>query len=94
VGTPPNRRNVVSRHANNVGNVLSTVGSTTRNRDQASHAHHNWVRFPETVGPSPQSNCSQSPGSGIHGRYTRRVPARHAFFASATARRVVGSEPG
>ncbi len=40
-----------------------------------------------------QSNCNHSPGSGIHGRYTRRLPVRQAFFASATARRVVRSEP-
>jgi hypothetical protein len=32
------------------------------------------------------------PGSGIHGRKTRRCPAAYAFFARATARRVVRSE--
>lgn len=33
------------------------------------------------------------PGSGIHGRKTRRWPAANAFLARATARRVVRSEP-
>ena len=46
-----------------------------------------------SAGPSPQSNCNHMPGSGIHGRYVRRRPARHASFASATARRVVRSSP-
>lgn len=44
-------------------------------------------------GPCPQSNCNHNPGSGIHGRNTRRLPARQAFFAVATARRVVRSDP-
>jgi hypothetical protein len=46
VGTRPAfaiRRNVASRQATTVGTVLSQIGITTRNRDQASHAHHNTV---------------------------------------------------
>jgi hypothetical protein len=33
------------------------------------------------------------PGSGIHGRNTRRRPDRQAAFSRATARRVVRSDP-
>jgi len=77
--------------------VRSQTGSTTRNRDQASHAQNSnvsrWLLPAPIRGPAPQSNCSHRPGSGTHGRNTRRFPARQAFFASATARRVVRSEP-
>ena len=48
-----------------VGSVLSNTGMTTLNRDQASQAHHNDVRLPPMRGPSPQSHCSQSAGSGV-----------------------------
>jgi hypothetical protein len=68
VGTPPIRRSVASRHATIVGSVLSSTGITTRNRDQASHAHHNAVRRPPMRGPSPQSHCNHRPGSTIQGR--------------------------
>jgi hypothetical protein len=93
VGTPPIARNVLSKQDATVGNVLSRTGITTRNRDQASHAHHSQVRRPSTRGPSPQSNWHHIPGSGIHGRNTRRCPARYDAFATATARRVVRSVP-
>src|SRR5687767_3191062 len=64
-GTPPNLPNVSAKQDTTLGNVLSNVGITTRNLDQASHAHHNDVRRPPIRGPSPQSNCSHSPGSGV-----------------------------
>src|SRR6266536_1944359 len=50
------RRRVTSRQASTVGRVWSQVGSTTRNRDHASHAHHNTVCRSPTVGPWPQSH--------------------------------------
>jgi hypothetical protein len=93
VGAPPIVRSVVSRQASSEGRVRSQTGSTTRNRDQASHAQNTNVRRPAMRGPSPQSNCSHNPGSGIHGRNTRRLPARHALFARDTARRVERSDP-
>ena len=46
-----------------------------------------------TAGPSPQSNCSHSPGSGIHGRYVAGARPPRAPSPSATARRVVRSSP-
>jgi hypothetical protein len=51
-----------------VGRVRSQTASTTRNRDQASHAHR-FVRRPFTRGSSSQSQsqCSHSPGSTTHG---------------------------
>ena len=70
-GTPPIRRSAVSRHAIRVGRVRSHTGSTTRNRDQASHMQNSSVSrsFPSgpqgTRGPFPQSHCSQSPGSDL-----------------------------
>jgi hypothetical protein len=84
---------VVSTHATIVGRVRSQTAITTRKRDQASHAHHRFVRRPATRGPSPQSHCSHSPGSVTHGRNTRRCPARSLAFTSATVRRVVRSPP-
>ncbi|MFF3128734.1 hypothetical protein ACFVRD_42270 [Streptomyces sp. NPDC057908] len=68
VGAPPIRRSVVSRQATRVPRVQSQTGITTRNRDQDSHAQNSQVRRPPIFGPSPQSNCRQRPGSGIHGR--------------------------
>ena len=53
---------------------------------QASQAHHSSVSRPPIRGPWPQSNWSHMPGSGIHGRYTRRWPAAYARLALATAR--------
>src|SRR4051794_29122593 len=74
-GTPPIRRNVVSRQATSVGRVRSQVGITTRNLDHANHAQNNSVARitpgfvgSGTFGPQPQSNCSHRPGSVIHGR--------------------------
>src|SRR3546814_2180003 len=84
---------VASKHAATVGNVLSQIGITTRNRDHANHAQNNVVFRPEIVGPSPKSYCNHSPGSVTHGRYTRRRPARNWAFASATVRRAVRSPP-
>ncbi len=76
-GTPPIRRSITSRHAISVGSVRSHVGSTTRNRDHASHAQNSSVprgspSGPGTSGPLPQSHCSHNPGSVIHGRYVLR----------------------
>jgi len=93
VGTPPTRRNATSRAANTVGAVLARIGSTTRNRDHATHAQNNVVLTPSISGPSPKSYCNHIPGSVTHGRWTRTLPARKAVLASATARRVVRSEP-
>lgn len=93
VGAPPIERRVASRQASSDGRVRSQTGIMTRNRDQASQAQNNNDRLPAIRGPSPQSNCNHKPGSGIHGRNTRRCPACHAFFAAATARRVERSEP-
>ena len=59
-------------HATTVGSVLSQVGITTRKRLQASQAHQSIASRPPILGPWPQSNWSHIPGSGIHGRYTRR----------------------
>ena len=53
VGTPPIRRNVTSKAANTDDNVLSRRGSTTRKRDQATHATNRTVFTPSTSGPSP-----------------------------------------
>ena len=76
-----------------VGTVLSVTARMTRKRDQASQAQKSHVRTPSTTGPSHQSNWNHMPGSGTHGRYSRRRPTRQVFFAAATARRVVRSEP-
>ena len=73
--------------------MRSQVGRTTRNLDQASQAQNNKVGRPAILGPSPQSNCSHNPGSGNHGRNTRRCPDHHALRTAPTARRVVRSEP-
>lgn len=93
VGAPPIRLSVVSRQATSVPSVQSQTGITTRNRDQDSHAQNSQVRRPAMRGPSPQSNWSQRAGSGIHGRYVRRLPAFHAAFAVFTARLVERSLP-
>lgn len=68
VGTPPIARNVVSRFDASVPTVESHTGITTRNRDHASQAQNSQVLRPAISGPLPQSTCSQSPGSGTHGR--------------------------
>ena len=93
VGAPPKARIARSTQAITVGRVRSQVAITTRNLDHASHAQNRFVLRPEMTGPAPQSHCAHMPGSGIHGRYTRRRPAPKLFFASATARRTVRSEP-
>jgi hypothetical protein len=79
--------------ATTVGRVLSRMGSTTRNRDHANQAQNNTALTPATAGPSPKSHWNHRPGSGTHGRCTRRCPASHALRTAATARRVVRSEP-
>ena len=53
VGTPPRRRNVTSRAANTEGRVLSRIGNTTRNLDQASQATNKVALTPSMTGPSP-----------------------------------------
>jgi hypothetical protein len=53
VGTDPNRRSARSSAITTLGIVLSHNGSTTRNRDQASHAQNKIVDRPATSGPSP-----------------------------------------
>ena len=78
-----------STQAITVGRVRSQVAITTRNLDHASHAQNRFVLRPEMTGPAPQSHCAHMPGSGIHGRYTRRRPRRWLAFTSATVR----SEP-
>jgi len=93
VGAPPNARKVASKQAINVGSVRSQQAITTRNRDQASQAQNSDVARPAIVGPAPQSNCNQPPGSGIHGRNTRRCPERNARLAAAVSRRVVRPDP-
>ena len=72
---------------------MSRIGSTTRNLDQASHRQNSTVAAPPISGPSPKSYCAHIPGSGTHGRNTRRRPEYQAFFSRATARRVVRSDP-
>ena len=66
---------------------------TTRNRDQASHKQNKTVAAAPILGPSPKSYCAHMPGSGIHGRCTRRRPAKYTRLISATARRLVRSDP-
>jgi hypothetical protein len=79
--------------ATTVGRVRSRMGSTTRNRLQANQAQNSRVALPSTTGPAPKSHWNHSPGSGTQGRWTRRLPACQALRATATARRVVRSEP-
>ena len=55
VGQPPNRRSVVSMQAITVGSDLSRIGSTTRNRHQASQAQYSVVARSSMTGPSPKS---------------------------------------
>jgi hypothetical protein len=93
VGAPPALRKVTSRAANTLGIVLSRSASTTRNRDQASHAQNSTVFTPSMTGPSPKSYCSHIPGSVTHGRCTRTRPDLYAARTCATARRVVRSDP-
>jgi len=63
------------------------------NRHHANQKQNKIVEAPPMRGPSPKSYCAHNPGSGIHGRCTRAPPDRRAFLISATARRVVRSEP-
>lgn len=93
VGAPPSLRSVTSNAASTEGSVLSRNASTTRNRDQASHAQNSTVAAPPILGPSPKSYCHHIPGSVTHGRCTRTRPARCCARNRATARRVVRSEP-
>jgi hypothetical protein len=51
------------------------------------------LRRPSAAGPSPKSYCAHIPGSGTHGRNTRRWPTRYAAFGCAAARRVVRCDP-
>jgi hypothetical protein len=67
--------------------------TATRNRDHASHQQNRTVSADPIRGPSPKSYCAHMPGSGTHGRYVLRCPARQAASSSATARRVVRSDP-
>ena len=76
-----------------VGIVRSQHGIVTRNLDQANQAQNSTVERPAMLGPSPQSHWAHMPGSGNHGRNTRRCPRRWLSFTSATARRTVRSEP-
>ncbi len=72
---------------------MSLIASTTRNLDHASHPQNNVVFAPSIVGPSPKSYCNHIPGSVTHGRCTRTRPTTYAAFTTATARRLVRSEP-
>jgi len=49
----PKIRTARSRPITTLGIVLSRNGTTTRNRDHASHAQNNTVARPATSGPSP-----------------------------------------
>ena len=93
VGAPPIRRSVASRHAIRLPIVLIPRRDHHPEPRPGQPAQNNCVAPPADPRAPPQSNCSHIPGSGIHGRYVRRCPARHAAFASATARRVVRSVP-
>jgi hypothetical protein len=64
---------VTSIQAITLGSVLSKIGNTTRNRDQASQAQNSVVVRPPIVGPSPKSywnqyaadaNMRRRPGNG------------------------------
>ena len=52
------------------------VATHCHDRHHASHAQNRFVGRPAIIGPCPQSHWAHMPGSGIHGRYTRRRPAR------------------
>ena len=92
-GTPPGRRSATSAAARTEGWDLPGSGSTTRNPGQASHRQNKITVVPPIRGPSPKSYCAHIPGSGTHGRNTRRRPAARCALTSATARRVVRSDP-
>jgi hypothetical protein len=68
----------VSRQATRMGSVRPQTACTTRNRNEASQAHHGFVRRPPIREASAQSYCNHNPGSGTHGRNTRRCPAAAA----------------
>ena len=89
----PTVRSAMSIAVNTLGPVLSSNGDTTRNRHHANQEKNKIVDTPPMRGPSPKSYCAHNPGSRIHGRCTRRRPELHAFLISATARRVVRSDP-
>lgn len=61
-------RRVSSRQDNVVARVRLRVGISTRNRDHANHSQNSIVWRPATVAPQLQSDCTQLPGSAIHGR--------------------------
>ncbi len=92
-GHPPARRSATSTAPATEGHVLSSSGRTTRYRDQASHRQNSVVFTCPISGPSPKSYCAHIPGSGMCGRCTRRRPAKYDRLISATARRVVRSDP-
>ena len=72
---------------------LSRIGTTTRNRLQDSQKQNSVVATVWIRGPSPKSYWAHIPGSVTQGRNTRRCPAAWAALRTATARRVVRSEP-
>jgi len=73
---PPKARIARSKQAISVGIVQSQHGIVTRNRDHANHAQNSTVGRPATSAPCPQSHWAHMPGSGSHGRNTRRCPRR------------------
>src|SRR5271165_4346727 len=78
VGAPPTLRKVTSRAANTLGIVLSRSASTTRNRDQASHAQNSTVLTPSMTGPSPTAGAP-APGP----TYMPHAPGRPPGGSSA-----------
>ena len=63
------------------------------NRHHANHRQNKIVAARRSGGRRRSHTPAHIPGSGIHGRCTRHRPAGHAFLISATARRVVRSDP-
>lgn len=70
------RSGVASMHPITLAMALSQVGITTRTLDRPNHAQNRFVDRPATLGPCPQSHWAHMPGSGTHGRYTRRRDRR------------------
>ena len=79
---PPERRNVASMQAITVGNVLSAIGSTTRNRDHASHAQNNHVATPPTPArhrsPTGTTSPAQAPTADAPADAPPATPPRPA----------------
>jgi hypothetical protein len=66
-GAPLRRRSVTSSAVNALALVLSWIGSTTRDPDQASHPQDSVVFTPPMSGPSPKSYVRPHARLGPHG---------------------------